>query len=430
MNDVVGAAVARSATGDRSRATALAIIVLVFTVHSIDRGVVAVVLEPARLAFGLSDAQAGILGGLAYGAAYAASCIPIGLLVDRVSRRNLLGALLSIWSSMTLLSGFAQSFAALVACRAAVGAAEAGGGPASMSLISDLYGPKERARAFGVLYLGSGLGAAGAAIVGGWVAREFGWRHALIAAGVPGLLIALALFLLVGEPARGASEGVRAARPPKLREAFGFFARQHSLLWLYLGVPMVGGAMSVLATWTMPFLMRQHGLDIAQAGLALGLLLGPGLGLGAVVTGHLADLFGRTPGRRIVFGLVCLTLVLPALLLGYGTRSLVVCLAALALAQVLLASFLAPIVGLVTNLTRPNLRGAAISTRDVLANFVGFGVGPFVAGLASSAIGGPGALRAAILITSLGGVAVGILALAMAGRTLARDLARAAAPEA
>lgn len=171
---------------DGSRATALGIIVLIYAVHAIDRGIVSVVLEPMRRDLGLDDVQAGVLGGLAYGVAYAVTCIPMGIMVDRLNRRNLLSAILTIWSAMTLLAGFVQSYAGLVACRAAVGAAESGGGPTSISLVSDLYRPEERARALGLLYLGSGLGAAAAAIVGGWIARQYGWQIALIAAGAPG----------------------------------------------------------------------------------------------------------------------------------------------------------------------------------------------------------------------------------------------------
>lgn len=329
-----------------SRVVALTVIVLIFAVHAIDRGIVAVVLEPLRQDFGLTDAQAGIIGGLAYGVAYALACIPMGIMVDRLNRRNLLGSILTIWSLLTLLSGVVQSYAGLIACRAGVGAAESGGGPASVSLIADLYRPHERARAFGVLYLGGGFGAAIAAVLGGWIAREYSWRAALIGAGIPGLVIAVALFLLVREPVRGASEGVKVGRAPDARTLVGFFRQQRSLFWIYIAVPSVGIAMSVLATWTIPFLMRRHGLDVAMAGLMLGMMLGPAMGVGSVLTGHIADLLGRRSAwHRMAFSAGSLILALPALWLGYTTNILWVTVAALAVVQILFTSFIAPMIG-------------------------------------------------------------------------------------
>lgn len=409
-----------------SRAVALTIIVLVFMVHAIDRGIVAVVLEPLRQEFGLDDAQAGIIGGLAYGVAYALACIPMGIMVDRLNRRNLLGAILATWSAMTLLGGLAQSFAGLVACRAAVGVAESGGGPASVSLISDMYRPDERARAFGMLFLGGGLGAAIAAVVGGWIAREFDWRMALICAGIPGLFVAALLFALVREPVRGASEGVIVGRAPDAGTLARFFVRQQSMKWIYVAIPAVGIAMSVVATWTIPFLMRRHGLDIAMAGLMLGLLMGPAMGIGSVMTGQIADRLGKhSPRRRIAFSAVSLVLTLPALWTAYTTDKLWLTVASLAAAQMLFTSFLAPIIGVITMLCRPDMRGAALSARDMLANFIGFGMGPFLAGVISAAIGGEAALQAAILITTVGGTVIGVGMLALAARTIDADVARA-----
>lgn len=228
------------------------------------------------------------------------------------------------------------------------------------------------------------------------------------------------------EPARGQSEGLSVDGAPGLRIMLRFFAKQRSMTWIYIAIPTVGMAMSVLATWTIPFLMRRYGIDIAMAGLMLGLLLSLGMGVGSVVTSQIADRLGRRSARhRIIFSCTCLALAVPALWVGYSTDMLWLSVTALAFSQVFFASFIAPIIGLITMLCRPNMRGAAMSTRDMLANFVGFGVGPFLAGLISAAIGGPEALRSAILITTLGGTIIGVAMLILAARTVNEDVLRA-----
>src|SRR5690606_13029058 len=108
----------------------------------LDRTVVSIVIEPIRKEFGLSDGQLGLLTGMVYGLTFALAGIPLGLLVDRVNRRRLLAVLVLVWSGFTALAGFAQTFAHLLLARMGVGAAEAGGSPASMSIISDLFPPR------------------------------------------------------------------------------------------------------------------------------------------------------------------------------------------------------------------------------------------------------------------------------------------------
>ncbi|MET0984532.1 MAG: MFS transporter [Steroidobacteraceae bacterium] len=84
--------------------------------------------------------------------------VPLGHLADRCSRKRILAVCLSFWSVMTGICGFAKSFAHLFAARVAVGAGESGGPPASMSMISDLFGPQQRSTALGVLMSAAPLG--------------------------------------------------------------------------------------------------------------------------------------------------------------------------------------------------------------------------------------------------------------------------------
>jgi len=184
----------------------LFLLTLIATVQFFDRALMVVILEPIKREFGLSDAQLGVVSGLSYAAAFALAGIPLGYLADRRRRRNLLAVLLTIWSGMVALAASAGQFLTLIAARIGIGAMDAGGQPCSVSMIADLYPPQRRASAVAVFFMGVPLGMAAGFMAGGILAATYGWRTALYVAAVPGVVLALALWLLVREPRRGGSE--------------------------------------------------------------------------------------------------------------------------------------------------------------------------------------------------------------------------------
>jgi MFS family permease len=71
--------------------------------------------------------------------------IPIAWLADRYNGVNIIGFSLILWSSFTVLSGFATSFWQLAILQVGIG--EASGSPLSHSISSDLFDKTERAKA-------------------------------------------------------------------------------------------------------------------------------------------------------------------------------------------------------------------------------------------------------------------------------------------
>ncbi len=126
-------------------------------VSIIDRSVLNIVVDPVRHDLGIGDEQIGLLQGLAFGLFYAFMGIPMGLLADRISRRNLIAGGIALWSCATMVSGLAQSFGQLFAARLLVGLGEAALAPAAISLIADLFAPEKRGRPLSVYMMGQGL---------------------------------------------------------------------------------------------------------------------------------------------------------------------------------------------------------------------------------------------------------------------------------
>src|SRR5205823_8266734 len=98
---------------------------------------------------------------------------------------------------------YAAQFWQLLLARFGTGIGEAGTSPSINSMLADLYPPEKRASALSFYSAGLNVGLLVGCFGGGWIAEHYGWRNAFLAAGVPGLLLALYLFAGVREPIRG-----------------------------------------------------------------------------------------------------------------------------------------------------------------------------------------------------------------------------------
>lgn len=201
---------------------ALFVLVLVYVINFVDRQIISILAQDIKHDLHLEDAQIGFLYGTAFAVFYALFGIPLGRLADSWYRGRLIAIGLTLWSSMTVLSGFASNFAMLATARIGVGIGEASASPAAYSMISDYFPKERRGTALSIysagLYIGGGLSLP----VGGLVSSRWnaafpspadaplglvGWQAAFLAVGIPGLLLALWVMSL-REPQRGASDGV------------------------------------------------------------------------------------------------------------------------------------------------------------------------------------------------------------------------------
>src|SRR4051812_31311193 len=188
------------------KATVLALLLATYTFNFIDRTIIATIGQAIKVDLKLTDTQLGLLGGLYFALLYTLLGIPIARLAERWNRVSIIAVSLVIWSGFTALCGSAASFGQLALYRFGVGVGEAGCSPPSHSLISDYYEPKKRATALSIYSFGIPLGTMFGAIAGGWLATEFSWRVAFVIVGVPGLILALIVKLVIKEPPRGHSE--------------------------------------------------------------------------------------------------------------------------------------------------------------------------------------------------------------------------------
>ncbi|MGI4984884.1 MAG: spinster family MFS transporter [Janthinobacterium lividum] len=388
---------------------ALVILTLIYACHFLDRMMVSIIVEPVRHEFHLTDSQIGLLTGLAYGVTFALAGIPLGLMIDRLNRVRLLAVLVAIWSGMTALSSVAQNFVQLLIARMGVGASEAGGSPTSLSLISDLFPPSKRSTAVGCFFLSNAVGAILAIFIGGFVAAKYGWRSAMLLAGVPGLILAVTLILTVREPRRGGTDAARAADAPPVPPAPGLFevvrriGKERAMLHLFGGISLASAGVATIGAWLPAFVMRFHGLNIKEAGLAVALASGFFGAFGSVIGGLMTDRLARTQARRRmdVSMAVCIGAALLAILglMLPGSRSAVL---ALCVTQMVAFVVFPAAFGAMLGLAAPHMRGTTSASMQICVNLVGYGFGPALVGVLSDRFGGDQSLRYAMMtVTSL-----------------------------
>ena len=400
-----GRATATSSGASGGSWYALSIMLLIYSCNFLDRAVLSLVAEPVRREFGLSDSQLGVLNGFAFGLMFAIVGIPIGLLVDRVNRCRLLACMVFLWSSATAGCALARNYLGLLIGRMAVGAAESGGAPTSFSLISDYFPPRLRSSAVGFYYLGGAIGGLMCYLVGSRVAAHFGWRAALLASSIPGVILAVLGFFSLREPARGATEpGPRASDAEQVvgfLPALRMIATNRALIYLFGAAPLVSAAAAAAGAWLPPFFMRSHAMSIGNASLILG-IAGGGFGsLGSTVGGAIADRIARSDAsRRTGFGACVLMLAAPCLLAATLSVALAPAIGFTLVSFALIFVGLPVSFGSMLTLASPRIRGVTSATMQGMCNLLGYGLGPLAVGMVSDKIGGPDSLRDALGIVS------------------------------
>lgn len=407
----------------------LFILALVYMFGTVDRTLISVLAEPIKTEFGLSDGQLGLLTGLAFAVSYSIAGIPLGLLGDRVRRTRLLASLVTIWSALTFLSGMATSAAALTLARIGVGASEAGASPASMSLITDYFPKERRGLALSLFYVSTPIGVALTFSLGGVIAANHGWHVAYFMAGGPGLILAALILLTIREPDRGrydAVDPVAVRERYRFREAVQTLIAIRPLLYLIIAAVCVVIAQAGLSAFFSPFLIRIHGLSLAESGYAIGAVKGPTGIIGLLAGGIVADRLAKRSldgGIRIV-GL----LMMLAAIFAIATVTVPNWEAALVLTgcfNFLNYTYYGATFATFMTLAPVRMRGALAGIFAVAMTMIGYGFGPPLAGVSSdlfAALGAAEPLRWALVVTASFFAIAGLVFLRAAAAIRAMEL--------
>ena len=359
----------------------LAVLFAINMMNFFDRQLLGALGEPIRKEWGLSDTALGTLG-TAFTIIYAIVGLPLGGLADRFNRTRILGAGVFVWSLLTAASGACVNFVQLFVVRLGVGLGEASCAPASSSLIGDLFPSHKRSNALSVFMLGLPVGTALSFLLGGQIAKTYGWQAAFYAAAIPGLLCSLAAFMM-REPKRGATE----------THDIGAAKREGSPIALVLSIPsmwpiIASGAlhnfnMYAIGSFLAPLMMRYHGTDVAQAGKYAMVVYGLSGIPGLVFGGMLADwLTRRWPGGRMLLSAGCFLIAAPLTYLAVAAApgNPMAFAVPMSFGVAAMYVYYSTTYSTIQDLVEPAMRGTAIAAYFCAMYLLGASLGPIVLG--------------------------------------------------
>lgn len=247
-----------------------------------------------------------------------------GMIADRFSRKWLVVGSLFVWSAVTYLMGYADTFHELYWLRAVMGISEALYIPSALSLIADWHQGKSRSLAVGVhmtgLYVGQAIGGFGAT-----VAAMFSWHSAFHWFGIIGIAYSLVLMLALREnPLHASVEKVKSVQNEvKQNSLFSGLGMLFStwafwIILFYFAAPSLPGWAT--KNWLPTLFAENLNIPMSEAGPISTITIAVSSFIGVLAGGVLSDRWVQKNIRgRVYTGAIGLGLTIPALLLlGFG----------------------------------------------------------------------------------------------------------------
>jgi len=248
---------------------------------------------------------------------YGAFEIPTGLLCDRIGPRKVLTRIVLWWSAFTTLTGMVVSYPVLLLVRFCFGMGEAGAYPNASIVIARWIPERLRARAWGVVWMTSQVGAAISPLLVVPIMMRYGWRAASFVFGFAGVLWAAAWYWWF----RDWPQEKPGVTPAELREIGSDHTQGHGgMPWgraladgTFWRIAAVGAcyvyAIAFFQSWLQTYLVRGRGyteaaLVLSSLPYVVGALAN---GTGGLLSDALVRRWGLRRGRRAVgvLGLGC-----------------------------------------------------------------------------------------------------------------------------
>jgi MFS family permease len=263
-----------------------------------------------------------------------------GAIADRLNRKNLIVGSLFVWSAVTFLMGYVDTYVELYVLRAVMGFSEALYIPAALSLIADIHSGKTRSMAIGIhmtgLYLGQIAGGFGSIF-----SSLLNWHDVFLICGLVGMIYSVVLIMFISDPGREKSDKATATDPnqPSVVKSIMLVLSNMAfwaVLFVFTTLSMPGWATK---NWLPELLARviseSWGLEIAKAmdyagPIAVISLAGASF-IGAMIGGKLSDKWVQKNVRgRVYTSSIGLALIVPSLVfMGMGDSLAAVILAIL-----------------------------------------------------------------------------------------------------
>ncbi len=366
----------------------LAILCAMNLLNYIDRSVLNGMLPLIKDEWQLSDSALGLLVS-AFVFTYMIFSPVFGWLGDRYARKWIAGAGVAVWSVATAAAALSRSFAHLFGLRLILGVGEASYATTAPTIITDLYPRESRSKVLAFFYVAMPVGYALGYILGGALGVRYGWRMAFLMVGLPGLLMALAMFF-VKEPVRGQSEAVGEDELTQYLSTSlpvrSYLELRHNKSYVHdtLAMILMTFATGGLAAWGPTYFYRMRGVELEQATLYFGLAtLAAGI-IGTFFGGWLADrLQMRFKSAYFVMSGVGMFLSLPCAFVALYSHTPAVYWVAVFWAEFFIFINTGPSNAILINVTMPKMRVTAFAINIFLIHALGDVLSPTIVGWVS-----------------------------------------------
>jgi MFS family permease len=221
-------------------------------------------------------------------------------------RKPFLLAAMLIFSACSVLSGLAAGFWSLLASRMLMGLVEGPFLPICLAIVAATAPAKRRGLNSGMVQnlFGSVLGMTVAPLVSIRIASALGWRISFFTGAIPGLVLALLVWLTIREPARPAPAAGVAQKEDSV-SLFDMLRQRNIALCCLIGCLAVGALLVVTIFLPVYLTQVRHYKPEAMSNTVA--WLGFTAPIGGVLVPGLSDRFGRRPLMVIFLALMALT---------------------------------------------------------------------------------------------------------------------------
>lgn len=253
-----------------------------------------------------------------------------GILADRMNRKWLIVGSLFVWSAVTFLMGYAQTYNQIYILRAFMGVSEALYLPTGLAMIADFHSSKTRSLAIGIhmsgLYMGQALGGFGATI-----AQNYTWQTVFHIFGFVGIVYSLVLIAFLHD-----KEGHAGTKTAKLEPQIEGVAKEPFykslgvilttlsfwILLIYFVAPSFPGWAT--KNWLPTLFSDNLGIEMSKAGPMATISIAIASFIGILIGGPLSDKWIQKNIRgRMYTSAIGLSLTIPSLvLMGLGNSSI------------------------------------------------------------------------------------------------------------
>jgi len=307
--------------GHPRRWAALAVMMACLAVVSLDTTILNVALKTIQEDLDASQADMQWVVN-AYTLVFAGLMFTFGLLGDRFGRKPVLLSGLALFGIASLMSAWTTSPMQLIGTRALMGVGAATILPTTLSVITNVFPDRERAKAIGLWSAANGIGIAIGPLTGGYLLENWWWGSVFLV-NVPFVILGLIAILVIvpdsrdPRPGRVDPLGVVLSTVGVIALVYGIVQAGDKASWLRSDVlgPLLGGV-ALLALFVIVERRSDHpALDVSlfrqatfsAASVAVALVFFALLGLAFILTYYLQAVRGASPLRAGV-------LILPAAL--------------------------------------------------------------------------------------------------------------------